>query len=300
MMRTSRTDFVHAAAILIVVMTVGVGCRPKMVDSNVHASDGAAACDLVAMESAIALQGVLKALQSDATACLDEQPEEASAAIRDDVVSQVQPEPSQEESGLSLVDVPKKADVVVVVGWEVMNDVLTVAAERALDGSSASQVDATQLRRQVHEVVSLFSETIRPFGGRIGVTLYYSYEDLYSLIKSRFIDPAIFGYSGIGHRIVHRRYARGRGLVYRLVTQILSEELAKYDVIARGEVARASTDLVRLNFLRADRSVNTSQESFLTLWLDNKIAGRSFGYREVKLLAEQLTAYYKQLVAANR
>jgi hypothetical protein len=309
---------VRIMALALLAVFVTCGCKSATSGATLQEASGdAASCDLGAIERAIDASGVIAALQSDATSCLDSGTDtDASEDLAGSGSTDSNTETAATEGGGTGTDSLTAADATsldqtetsgtdvgvgfalagdshrlslrLVVGWRVMNDLLQAVASQAVHGSSAATGtgDVQRLREQVRS----FLGEVRPVLKDLNVTaqgsVLYSYSDLYHLVKTQFVDPQVYGYGGPFHRIIHRRYARGRGIVYRIVSQKLAEGLADFDAKARGELAALSDGIVGLQLQRVDGSLSTAEASFLTLFHNESIVGRSVAYSEARQLAE--------------
>jgi hypothetical protein len=304
-----------------------VSCKAT-VPSGSTLHEGSETCDLGAIEQVIETQGVIAALQSDATTCLDDGSE---TALDVETATATATEPGTQstatnealgntgtESGITpdsamitsdtstategfalLGDQPQRLQLRLVIGWRVMNDLLEAVASQAVNGSggTGSAADVARLKSQAQAALAELRPALRDLKVTVHGTVAYSYSDLYNIVKTNFVDPKVYGYNGAFSRIIHRRYARGRGIVYNIVSQKLAEGLAEFHATAASELAQLSDGTIGVQIERFNGSLSTAEGSFLTLYLDGKVVGRPVAYSEAKELAETARRELPKLLA---
>lgn len=261
----------RTSIIVLSLAAICTGCLPKNQSTAKLASDSEpTVCDLNAIEFAIETTGILYAMQSDAAACLDGYLESGESKAAADSNQKNTEQAHQEQISLSLTE-QKHVDLVAVIGREVLHDLLEQVSQSSVNGSNlAGNVDITKLMTQVQHVQSITSGVLARNALNIRFSLYYSFPDLFSAIKTYYVDPLVNGYDGIGHRMIQRRYAKGKGIVYRIVARKLTEALNQLDAQARSEFSRYSTPTFQPSLIRKETSISMKTYSFLSLWYDGK------------------------------
>ena len=287
---------------LIISMTVSgslasckvAGKRPSLNGSAGLAATAGEACDEKALAALIERLGVIGALQADESECLESN---KTAIVEMDVASPVESlafvdqvnEPSEDSSFQLAEDPQHKLRLRILIGWRVINDLLNNVAQDAVNGTSSaghSAADVGRFREQITRGFDAMRPVFKHLKATGQVDVVYSYSDLYVTVKNNFIDPLVYGYSGPLHRISHRRYSRGRGLVYRIASEKLAEGLAKFHQVGQKELAGFSDATLGVNLSRLNDSLYTSEESFLTLFHNQRVVGQPLSYSRALELAE--------------
>jgi len=288
MRNDSKILFVHIAT--SIALSGGMasckvaGHRTSTQSGSELAASAGEACSEAALESLIRRLGVIEALAADESECLD--------SDKTAIAAPVEPLQDTKTTGESfgLTDAPNhRLRLQVVIGWQVINDLLNNVAQDAVNGTNRgghTAADIARLREQVTRGFDGMRPALVYLKASAQADVVYSYSDLYITVKSRFVDPLVYGYSGPLHRIVHRRYSRGRGLVYRIATQKLAEALYKFHGVAQRELAGFSDSSLGVNVVRFDGSLATSENIFLSLYYNQKLVGQPVSYVQAKELAQ--------------
>ena len=186
----------------------------------------------------------------------------------------------------------------VVIGSEVFHDLLRAVANQSVTNQT-SQVSAAQIRQTAMSIAEQVRPLLAAADASVEVRFFYARDYLANLIRRTYVDPQVYSYRGPFHRIVHRRYSRGRGIVWRRVNGILYSELTKFEGMAQRELMGVSSERMSFRLYRsANTQCGTTAPSFVRLYHNGNLVGRPVTYREMKNTVTQAQGLISQVSQA--